>query len=128
MNHDLLNAFKTLSTWQDRYKALVELSKTLDPFPVELKIDEHRVIGCENDVWIAVAPNQNRLIFESQSKIVKGIIALMFLYIKQTDKTKKNKMEMLTFLTEYHIFSDLSESKQYGMNKIIDRVIELSTI
>ena len=71
--------FALFGDWTERYQYLIDLGRKLPPFPDALKIDAHRVSGCQSQVWLLTAGDAARLDFIaiSDSSIVSGLIALL---------------------------------------------------
>ena len=71
--------FALFGDWTERYQYLIDLGRKLPPFPDALKIDAHRVSGCQSQVWLLPAGDAARLDFIaiSDSSIVSGLIALL---------------------------------------------------
>ncbi|HEY6940605.1 SufE family protein [Dokdonella sp.] len=71
--------FAFFGDWTERYQYLIDLGRTLPPFPDELKRDEFKVSGCQSQVWLVPAGGAQRLDFRaiSDSSIVSGLIALL---------------------------------------------------
>ncbi|MBS0591313.1 MAG: SufE family protein [Proteobacteria bacterium] len=71
--------FAFFSDWTERYQYLIDLGRKLSPFPDALKIDEHKVHGCQSQVWLVASGDARRLDFcaISDSAIVSGLIALL---------------------------------------------------
>lgn len=70
--------FASLPDWGERYQYLIDLGRRLPPFPENAKTEEHRLRGCQSQVWIIAEPQGDRLVFRaaSDSAIVSGLIAL----------------------------------------------------
>jgi cysteine desulfurase/selenocysteine lyase len=71
----LAQKIKSANGWDNQYRQLLLASKSLKIMPVELRIPDNAVFGCESDLWISV--QQNQLSAYSQSKIVRGILAVL---------------------------------------------------
>jgi cysteine desulfuration protein SufE len=78
--------FAVLDEWEDRYRYVIELGRSLEPLPDDQRTDANKVRGCASQVWLAtrleraggsVAP---RLTFraDSDAHIVRGLIAILF--------------------------------------------------
>jgi cysteine desulfuration protein SufE len=78
--------FAVLEDWEDRYRYVIELGRSLKPLPEDLRTDANKVRGCASQVWLttsveraggAAAP---RLTFraDSDAHIVRGLIAILF--------------------------------------------------
>ena len=82
---EISDNFFLLDEWEDRYRYIIELGRTLAPLPAEAHIDANKVQGCASQVWLitAVQPNGPRgpiLTFrgDSDAHIVRGLIAILF--------------------------------------------------
>ena len=82
---EISDNFSLLDEWEDRYRYIIELGRTLAPLPAEAHIDANKVQGCASQVWLttAVQPNGSRgpiLTFrgDSDAHIVRGLIAILF--------------------------------------------------
>ena len=71
--------FAFFGDWTERYQYLIDLGRKLAPFPEALKTEEHKVQGCQSQVWLVASGNARRLDFQaiSDSAIVSGLIALL---------------------------------------------------
>ncbi|GGP24230.1 SufE family protein [Silvimonas amylolytica] len=80
--------------WEAKNRLLVQLARELPPMPDELKTGEHRVAGCEAQVWLLTRWQGNHLQLwaDSDSRIVKGLLALVCAAYAQ-----RNKEEIATF-------------------------------
>ena len=70
--------FAFFGDWSERYQYLIDLGRKLPPFPEELRIEAHRLTGCQSMVWIVPSGDASRLDFRaaSDSAIVSGLIFL----------------------------------------------------
>ncbi len=83
---DIRTNFAVLDEWEDRYRYLIELGRTLQPLPDELRTDANKVRGCASQVWLATHiaradRNTSRLLTflaDSDAHIVRGLIAILF--------------------------------------------------
>ena len=71
--------FAFFADWTERYQYLIDLGRKLPPFPEALKTEEHKVQGCQSQVWLVASGDAQRLDFQaiSDSAIVSGLIALL---------------------------------------------------
>lgn len=71
--------FAFFGDWTERYQYLIDLGRKLPPFPEALKTEEHKVQGCQSQVWLVARGDKQRLEFQavSDSAIVSGLIALL---------------------------------------------------
>ena len=70
--------FAFFGDWSERYQYLIDLGRKLPPFPDALKVEEHRLHGCQSMVWIVGEGDAQRMDFRaiSDSAIVSGLAFL----------------------------------------------------
>jgi cysteine desulfuration protein SufE len=75
----IINEFKALSDWTERYKHIIKQGRNLDPLDDEYKIEDNLVRGCQSQVWLHTYLKDGKVIFEADSDaaITKGLVALM---------------------------------------------------
>lgn len=79
----LIEDFGFLDDWEDRYRYVIELGKTLPELSAAEHNDINKVRGCASQVWLVsrlVANGEPRLFFrgDSDAHIVRGLIAILF--------------------------------------------------
>ncbi len=75
----IINEFKALSDWTERYKHIIKQGRNLEPLDEEYKVEENLVRGCQSQVWLHTRLEDGKVIFEADSDaaITKGLVALM---------------------------------------------------
>ena len=76
---EIIEEFGLFDDWMDRYQYLIDLGRRLPEFPEDLRTDEHRIRGCQSQVWFVPEKRDGRLYFQaiSDAAIVSGLIALL---------------------------------------------------
>src|SRR5262252_9542946 len=82
---DIIENFALLDEWDDRYRYVIELGRSLAPLAERHRNDANRVQGCASQVWLSttVQPNGQAgpllsFIGDSDAHIVRGLIAILF--------------------------------------------------
>ena len=110
---DIMSDFEFLDEWEDRYRYIIELGRTLEILSEADRTGENKVQGCVSQVWLATRTQPNgagdgpRLSFtgDSDAHIVRGLIAILFAIY-----SGKPASEILT--TDAHVvFRDLGLSE-----------------
>lgn len=77
--------FSLLDEWDDRYRYIIELGRTLEPLAEADHNEANKVQGCASQVWLTTAVQPNGaggpvLTFcgDSDAHIVRGLIAILF--------------------------------------------------
>ena len=56
---EIVENFDLLEEWDDRYRYLIELGRTLTPLPEDARNDANKVRGCASQVWLATSVKPN---------------------------------------------------------------------
>jgi cysteine desulfuration protein SufE len=120
---DIVDEFALFEDWQDKYAHLIELGRELDPIPEEYKDEQHKVKGCQSQVWLHVEPEgeQLHLLAESDALIVQGLIALL-LRVYQNRTPQEILDTELGFLEEIGLLSHLSMNRTNGLRSMINSI------
>lgn len=115
--------FAFFGDWTERYQYLIDLGRKLPPFPESDKTDEHKVSGCQSQVWLVASGNAERLDFRaiSDSSIVSGLIALLLRVYSGRGAT-----EILS--TEPHFIESIGLSKHLSPTRSNGLAAMLATI
>ncbi|MEO0998689.1 MAG: SufE family protein [Pseudomonadota bacterium] len=76
---ELIEEFRFLDGWMDRYQYLIDLGKALPPLAAADKAPEHKLSGCQSQVWLIAEERGDTLHFRaaSDAAIVSGLIAVL---------------------------------------------------
>jgi cysteine desulfuration protein SufE len=126
---DIVENFSLLDDWDDRYRYLIELGRTLAPLPDAARTDANKVQGCASQVWLARkvdrgADNEPVLHYvgDSDAHIVRGLVAILLtLY---SDKTAKQILDTdaLALFDEFGFREHLTPQRSNGLRSMVERV------
>ncbi|MEM8982544.1 MAG: SufE family protein [Pseudomonadota bacterium] len=76
---ELIEEFGLLDGWMDRYQYLIDMGRRLPDLDLADKTDEHKLAGCQSQVWLHSDYEGGRMQFRatSDAAIVSGLIALL---------------------------------------------------
>ncbi|MDR0729481.1 MAG: SufE family protein [Prevotellaceae bacterium] len=71
--------FVLFPDWMDKYEYLIELGKSLPPFPEKSKVEQNLINGCQSRVWLDARYEDGRVYYtaDSDAIITKGIVSLL---------------------------------------------------
>ncbi len=82
---EIIENFSLLEEWDDRYRYVIELGKTLAPLSERDRGEANKVQGCASQVWLATVVRPNgadgpvlNFTGDSDAHIVRGLIAILF--------------------------------------------------
>ena len=80
--------FSLFDDWEERYRHIIDLGKTLAPLSPAEHTDANKVRGCASQVWLVTEPEAGgriRYRGDSDAHIVRGLIAILLrLYSDRT--------------------------------------------
>lgn len=125
---ELVDSFDLFDDWEDRYRFLIDLGRSLPPLDESQKTDANKVHGCQSNVWLVADRLDNKIDFiaDSDSSIVRGLIAVL-----RTVYSKRQPQEILAFDVE-DLFkqlgfdSHLSMGRRNGLDGMVKRVRSLA--
>jgi cysteine desulfuration protein SufE len=119
----LVEDFKRFSDWEERYKHLIQLGKSMPPMDEAHHNPGNLVKGCQSQVWLHADLVDGKIIFQADSdaSIVKGIIALLIkVYSGSTpDEILGTKPG---FLEDIGLREHLSMSRANGLNSMMKQI------
>lgn len=122
---NLKDIFKEIKDKESRYLKIIELGKTLPPFPSSLKIKKNKVGGCQSITYISSKIKNNKIEFlaTSDALISKGLAAILILAYKNvTPNVILNTIPQ--FLNELEIQKSLSPSRATGLLSMYEKMKE----
>lgn len=121
---DILADFGFLEDWDDRYKYLIDLGRSLGAYPEEKRDEAHKVKGCASQVWLDPRRDGDRLEFsgDSDAHIVKGLVALlMALYSGKTPRDIL-AIDAHEALAPLDLSSHLTPQRSNGVASMVARI------
>jgi cysteine desulfuration protein SufE len=125
---DIRSDFSVLDDWEDRYRYVIELGRTLAPLPEALRTDANKVRGCASQVWLAthVEPDNGapRLTFEADSDahIVRGLIAILFAIYDHRSADEILKTDADQVFGELGLKEHLTPQRSNGLASMVARI------
>jgi cysteine desulfuration protein SufE len=126
---EIRDNFELLDEWDDRYRYVIELGRTLEPMSEAEHSAENKVQGCTSQVWLARkvdrgADNEPVLHYvgDSDAHIVRGLVAILLtLY---SDKTAKEILDTdaLALFDEFGFRQHLTPQRSNGLRAMVERI------
>ena len=113
--------------WLDKYEYLIELGKSLEPYPEEEKTEDKLIKGCQSRVWLDSRIEDGKIWFKADSDaiITKGIISLLVgIYSGRTPDEIAG--DDFGFINEIGLKENLSPTRANGLVSMIERIKELA--
>ena len=115
--------FSLYDEWLDKYEYLIELGKSLSPFPEGKKTEDRLIKGCQSRVWLDSELRDGRLYFSADSDaiITKGIISLLIdVYSGRTPE--EIAADDFGFVADIGLKENLSPTRANGLVSMIETI------
>lgn len=126
---EIIENFSYLEDWDDRYRYLIELGRTLEPLDEAAHNDVNKVRGCASQVWLEThaavdASGAPALTFkgDSDAHIVRGLVALIIaLYSGKTAPgiLETDAQELFATLG---LSAHLTPQRSNGVRAMVERI------
>lgn len=116
--------FSAIQNWEDRYKRIIELGKSLPEMPENLKTEQNIVKGCQSQVWLSAQLNeQGQMILQGDSDalIVKGLVGLL-LSVYSGSAPAEVLATPPEFLKALGFEGNLSPSRANGLHSMLKQI------
>lgn len=121
---DIVADFSFLDDWDERYKYLIDLGRSLAPYPEGKRDDAHKVRGCASQVWLDVTLRDGRLQFagDSDAHIVKGLVALLLSLYSGKTPSEILSVDAQGALAPLDLAAHLTPQRSNGLSSMIARI------
>lgn len=126
---EIVQNFALLDEWDDRYRYVIELGRTLAPLADTAYIDANKVQGCASQVWLLtdVKPNGSAgpvLSFEgdSDAHIVRGLIAILFALYSGKSAREILAVDALALFDSIGLRENLTPQRSNGLRSMVERI------
>ena len=119
----VIEDFSLYDEWLDKYEFLIELGKSLAPFPEGKKTEDRLIKGCQSRVWLDSELREGRLYFwaDSDAIITKGIISLLIdVYSGRTPE--EIAADDFGFVADIGLKENLSPTRANGLVSMIETI------
>ena len=125
---DIRDNFSLLEDWDDRYRYVIELGRTLDPLPEAEHSAENKVQGCVSQVWLSKQLERNgadvRLKYrgDSDAHIVRGLIAILLTLYSGKSPQDILATNAIDVFDEFGFRDHLTPQRSNGLRSMVERI------
>jgi cysteine desulfuration protein SufE len=126
---EIIDNFALLDEWDDRYRYVIELGRTLAPLPESQRTDANKVQGCASQVWLAseVMPDgaagpKIELIGDSDAHIVRGLIAILFALYAGKPAREILATDAVAVFDRLGLREHLTPQRSNGFRSMVERI------
>ena len=126
---EIIENFELLDQWDDRYRYVIELGRTLPPLPKSAYTEANKVRGCASQVWLlthvkpdgAAGPT---LTFDgdSDAHIVRGLIAIVIALYSGKTAREILAIDALGLFDRIGLREGLTPQRSNGLRSMVERI------
>jgi cysteine desulfuration protein SufE len=125
----IIEDFEFLDDWEDRYRYVIELGRTLEDMPETDKSDVNKVQGCVSQVWLTyhvdrTDPEDPTLTFKgaSDAHIVRGLVAIMLAACSGKKASEIITLDENALFGQLGLIEHLTPQRANGLRAMVKRI------
>lgn len=120
IEEEIIDEFALFDDWMQKYEHLIEMGKNLPTIEDEYKNEDHRVRGCQSNVWLRAYSDKGLIYYKADSDaiITKGMISLLIRVLSGQPPQEVANAE-LNFIDEIGMKEHLSSTRANGLEAMI---------
>lgn len=121
---DIIETLSFFDSWEERYKYIIDLGKSLPDMELSLKNEDHLVRGCQSQVWINSSPIDGNIWFEADSDafIVKGLLGLVLAAYNGKSPSAILSFDIENYFDTLGLLKHLSPTRGNGMRAMVLKI------
>jgi cysteine desulfuration protein SufE len=126
---DIIDNFSLLDDWDDRYRYVIELGRSLEPLPDAARTERNKVQGCASQVWLTSHARPDgeggpvlSFVGDSDALIVKGLIAILLALYSGKHARDILDTDAVTLFEQLGLREHLTPQRSNGFRSMVERM------
>jgi cysteine desulfuration protein SufE len=125
---EIRETLELLDDWEERYRYLIDLGRTLEPLPEDAHTEDNKVRGCASQVWLETRrePGAEGPVLhfrgDSDALIVKGLVAVAIALYSGRDPRSIVETDALATFDQLGLRANLSPQRSNGLRSMVERM------
>ena len=126
---DIRENFELLEDWDDRYRYVIELGRTLEPMPEAEHSTANKVQGCASQVWLSKKVERSntgevllKYLGDSDAHIVRGLIAILLTLYSGHTPQQILATDAIAIFDEFGFREHLTPQRSNGLRAMVERM------
>ena len=123
---NIKTTFAFFDDWEDKYRFLIDLGKSVPVLSSEFRIAENLVRGCQSQVWLLGEydgeRHRLRLQIDSDAHIVRGLIAIVLATFDERSPNEIVDYDIEHLFKELDLLNHLSVTRGNGLRALVKRI------
>ena len=123
---NIRTTFAFFDDWEDKYRYLIDLGKSVPALPTQFRVADNLVRGCQSQVWLLgdydTQHDQLKLQIDSDAHIVRGLIAIVLATYDGRSPTEIVAFNIENLFDELDLMNHLSATRGNGLRALVKRI------
>ena len=123
---NIKTTFAFFDDWEDKYRFLIDLGKSVPVLSSEFRIAENLVRGCQSQVWLLgeydAEQHRLRLQIDSDAHIVRGLIAIVLATFDERSPNEIVDYDIEHLFKDLDLLNHLSVTRGNGLRALVKRI------
>ena len=126
---DIIDDLSFFDDWEDKYKYIIDLGKSLPAFDDAWRTPERLVKGCQSSVWVQPGSKQDAVKGEvltfsvdSNAIIVRGLLGLVLSALDEKTPEEVLAFDITGYFEALDLERHLSPTRGNGLRSIVNRI------
>jgi cysteine desulfuration protein SufE len=124
---EIIDDLSMIDDWEERYRYIIEMGRTLEPLPTAAYCEANKVRGCASQVWMttAIGDGPDPVVSfraDSDAYIVKGLVVLLLAAFSEKPASAILAVDPRSFFERTGLSSHLSPQRSNGVASMIARM------
>lgn len=124
---EVVENFSLFDDWEDRYRYLIDLGRTLPVLDDDLKNDENLVRGCTSRVWLISEIKNDVLALQADSDahIVRGLVSILISAYQGKTLEQAKSIDVEKAFKDIGLDQHLSANRRSGFFAMVEKINSL---
>jgi len=125
---EIISDFEFLDDWEDRYRYIIDLGRSLAALPEAERTAENKVRGCASQVWLSTRIDHAggkphfRFIGDSDALIVRGLVAIVIALFDDKTADEILATDAEATFAKLDLRAHLTAQRSNGLRALVDRI------
>ena len=126
---EIRDNFALLDDWDDRYRYVIELGRTLEPMSAAEHSAENKVQGCASQVWLSKRVDRKgghepvlNYLGDSDAHIVRGLIAILLTLYSGHTPQQILATDAIVLFDGFGFREHLTPQRSNGLRSMVERI------
>jgi cysteine desulfuration protein SufE len=126
---DIRENFELLEDWDDRYRYVIELGRTLEPMLEAEHSAANKVQGCASQVWLSKRVERSeageallKYRGDSDAHIVRGLIAILLTLFSGRTPQQILATDAIAVFDQFGFREHLTPQRSNGLRAMVERI------